>query len=439
MTHAEKAQNIAEQIKVCTQNGAPLIFTKKTVSHFVPGLEKTQQSRQIYIGDLTEILEIDRENQICIAEAGVTFFDLVKKLLPFGLMPFLVPELKTITIGGAVSGCSVESMSYRYGGFHDNCLEYELIDGSGEIITCSREQNADIFEIVHGSYGTIGILTKLKFKLCPAKAFVKMTYPKFGNFADFWHFLQARCDQKDYFFIDAIIFGKEEFAVCLGEMTDSAPRVSNYDYLKIYYKSVQKKSEDYLRTEDYFFRYDTDCHWLSRTIPPLEWKIVRLFFGKLFLGSTNLIKWANRLTGILRMKKRPDVVVDAFVPAEKFPEFYSWYEKNFNFFPLWIVPYRMPQRYPWINPIHLTAAADLFIDCAVYGKKNNDPQVDYSELIENKVFDLGGIKTLISRNHYSEDRFWQIYNRSAYETVKAKTDPKNIFGTIYQRMVKKIK
>ncbi len=436
MTHAEKTQNIAAQIKACTRTGAPIVFTKKTVSHFVPGPEEHRIQPQIYIGDLTEILEIDEANQICIAEAGVTFSDLVKKTLPLGLMPFVVPELETITVGGAVSGCSVESMSYKYGGFHDSCLEYELVTGAGEIMTCSPEQDADVFEMMHGSYGTVGVLTKLKFKLCPAKPFVKMSYPKFDNFAGFWQFLQARCEAGDHPFVDAIIYNKDKFTVCLGEMADSAPYVSDYSYLNIYYKSAWEKTEDYLRTEDYFFRYDADCHWLSRSFPLLEWKIVRLLFGKLFLGSTNLIKWAKRLAGIKNTKKRPDVVVDVFVPSEKFSEFYGWYEKDFNFYPLWIVPYRMPHCYPWINPAHLAAGAgDLFIDCAVYGKKNNDSRIDYSKLIEDKIFDLGGIKTLISRNHYTEERFWRIYNRPAYEAVKTKTDPDNTFGTVYQRMI----
>ena len=57
----------------------------------------------------------------------MTFVDLVAATLRHGLVPIVVPELKTITIGGAVAGCSIESMSFRYGGFHDTCLEYEVI------------------------------------------------------------------------------------------------------------------------------------------------------------------------------------------------------------------------------------------------------------------------------------------------------------------------
>ncbi len=440
MNHAAKVKAVAAKIKAQTGLKTPLIFIKKSVAHVVPDpYRKDSGKTKIYLGDLTEILEIDSEAKTCVAESGVTFYELVNRLLPLGFMPYTVPELKTITIGGAISGGSVESMSYRYGGFHHSCLEYEYIDAFGRVRTCSPENDADIFEMLHGSYGTLGIITKLKFKLHPAKPYVKLNYQKFNDFDVFWNFLQDRCRLGDYLFIDTIIHSQKNFVVCLGELRDEAPYTSRYDGVNIYYKSTLDKSEDYLRLQDYFFRYDTECHWLTKTIPPLEYKAVRFLFGRWFLGSTNLIKWSERLAGILKMKKRPEVVVDVFLPAQKFPEFYRWYEHDFNFYPLWIVPYRTPLAYPWINPEHAAKNdATFYIDCAIYGKANNEQDIDYSEVLEKKVFALGGIKTLISRNHYTEADFWRTYNKPAYEAIKAKTDPDNLFGTTYEKRVKKI-
>ena len=63
------------------------------------------------------------------------------------------------------------------------------------------------------------------------------------------------------------------------------------------------------------------------------------------------------------------------------------------------------------------------IDCAVYGKRNNARHVDWSQAIEEKTYELGGIKTLISRNHHTRERFWQIYDRAALGGGKARTRP----------------
>ena len=90
---------------------------------------------------MTEILDIDVLRRTCVAEPGVTFVDLAEATLEHGLLPLIVPELKTITIGGAVSGCSIESMSFEHGGFHDTCLEYEVITATGDVRVCTSDND----------------------------------------------------------------------------------------------------------------------------------------------------------------------------------------------------------------------------------------------------------------------------------------------------------
>src|SRR5436190_20094559 len=107
--HAEKVKRVARQLAE-RQDGRPVSLRKKTVSHQVakPGDAK-YSDEVIDVSDLDEILSIDRERRVCVAEPGVTFVDLVAATLPLGLVPMVVPELETITLGGAVSGCSIES------------------------------------------------------------------------------------------------------------------------------------------------------------------------------------------------------------------------------------------------------------------------------------------------------------------------------------------
>lgn len=432
--HQVVVRDIAQQVRDRAAVGAQVRLAKASVSHVVPNPFVRNALPKINLRSLTRILEIDAKERTCTAESGVTFEALVRETLQYGLIPSTVPELKTITVGGAVSGCSVESMSFRYGGFHDSCVEYEMITGTGEVIVCSPEENADIFHMVHGSYGTLGVITKAKFRLLPAQPFVKMTYRTFRSFAEFWRELQNHCNRADHHFVDAIIHGRDSFVICLGDMVASAPYTSSYDWLKIFYKSTRQRAEDYLTTSDYFFRYDAECHWLTRTVPLMETLPARLLLGKMLLGSTNLIKWSNRLKPVMRLKKRPDVVVDVFIPSRRFEDFYTWYERDFDFYPLWIVPYRAPHLYPWINREYGKGIADtLFIDCAVYGKKNTKPNVDYSEILEKKTLELNGIKTLISRNHFERETFWSVYDQENYRRTKEKTDPAGLFPDLYEK------
>ncbi|MBF0361180.1 MAG: FAD-binding oxidoreductase [Oligoflexia bacterium] len=443
--HANKValiiKQIHEKIEQKKNNGHLAIsFSKNSVAHVVPNPKDARfHKSKVDLKSLNQIIEINPLEKTCVAESGVSFVDLVEQTLKHGLIPMTVPELKTITIGGAVSGCSIESMSYKYGGFHDSCLEYEIITGDGRVLTLTPSD--DIFQMIHGSYGTLGILSKLKFKLIPAKPYVKMKYESYNNFNDFFKVLYEHSNnfsdgsKNSFDFIDAIIHSKNHFVICTGTMVDVAPYLSCYNKTKIYYKSTLKRDEDFLTLSDYFFRYDTECHWLTKSIPLLENEIVRFLFGKYLLGSTNLIKNARRFRHFLKLKKRQDMVVDVFIPAYNFENFYNWYKKDFNFFPLWIVPYRMPSIYPWISKEHKARIGEenLFIDCAIYGKKNNNPDVDYVTVLENKVFDLNGVKTLISKNSYHIDRFWQIYNKDHYQQIKSKTDPYSLFENLYTK------
>jgi FAD/FMN-containing dehydrogenase len=435
--HKLKVEKISSLVKDHASNvmeGDYFSLRKASVSHTVPQpYDPKHKQKKINIADLTEIIQIDPENQICIAESGVSFEKLVPATLKHGLVPMTVSELKGITIGGAVAGCSVESMSFKYGGFHDSCLEYEIITGVGEIITCIKDKNEETFEMIHGSFGTLGILTMIKFKLVPAKPFVKIDYVKYSSFDDLMEAIRNHYIKKDIEMMDALIHSPTNCLLCIGTFVDNPPYNNKYKY-RIYYKSTIKRNEDYLRTEDYFFRYDADCHWSTRNYG-MENKLLRLILGPFALGSTKVIKWANRFPFKPKKDSPPDVIVDVFIPNQNMDNFWNWYQETFDYYPLWIVPYKIENRYPWINSnLMKDIKDDLFIDCAIYGFQQKDGK-NYYKLLEDKVFELKGIKTLITHNYYEKEMFWNSYNKDMYDKVKNITDPKNIFRNLYDKMV----
>jgi len=436
MRHEDKVARIAQQLRERSRDGGHASLQKSAISHFVPNpKDPKHDDRKVDIRGLDQILEIDAVNKRCVCEPGVTFRDLLRSTLPLGLAPKLVPELETITLGGAIAGCSVESMSFRHGGLHDSCLSYEVVTGTGEVISCSPTRDPDLFEMVHGSYGTLGILTKIELELIPAAPYVHMDYRHLSSFEEFHEQLIRHCREGDVDFIDGIVHAPDHFVLCLGSFVQSAPWTSDYTHLKVYYKSTAERRDDYLTTEQYYFRYDTECHWLTRSlpVPGMESIPMRLLLGKVLLGSSNILTWGKRLRPLLKYQRSPDVVVDVFIPEPRLPEFWTWYRDVLSHYPLWVVPYRAPKPYAWIHPDHAQKEGELYIDCAIYGKRNDEPGKDYHKLLEDRTYELGGLKTLISRNQYDRSTFWKIYNRELYDRVKARTDPKNLFRNLYDK------
>jgi len=427
LTHEHKINRIVRQLQE-RKSSKPVSFRKKEVSHEVPRLrDKRYSDEKIDLSDLNEIIHIDPEKQICIAEPGITFADLVRATLRYGLAPAIVPELKTITIGGAVAGCSLESMSFRYGGFHDTCLEYEVITARGNVLTCTPDnENSLLFQMVHGTFGTLGIISRLTFRLIPTRPFVKVTYEKHNSLEAYMSAIWRHYVDRDADFMDGIIHSPSSLILSLANFTDKAPYTHRYDWMRIYYLSTAKRTEDYLRTPDYFFRYDRGVTNVNpRSFP------ARLIFGK-FMSSARMLRLVSRFRRWIPPEKIP-VTVDVFIPFSKVGLFMEWYCREINHFPLWCVPYKLVRPYEWISGDFLSQVNDeLFLDLAIYGMKKKD-DTNYYRIIEEELMKIGGIKTLISGNYYTESEFWKIWNKDNYLKVKGKTDPDNIFRDLYTK------
>jgi hypothetical protein len=63
------------------------------------------------------------------------------------------------------------------------------------------------------------------------------------------------------------------------------------------------------------------------------------------------------------------------------------------------------------------------------------PPGHFNRLIERKVAELGGIKSLYSESYFPEDEFWRIYDRDAYDHLKARYDPQGLFANLYEKCV----
>jgi FAD/FMN-containing dehydrogenase len=317
-----------------------------------------------------------------------------------------------------------------YGGFHDSCLEYEVITAKGDVLVCSPvNSNKLIFQMMNGTFGTLGIISKLKFRLVEAKPFVKVTNEKYNTIENYKAAILRHTNDRDFDFMDGLIYSPSEYVLCMGSFVDRAPYVHNYDWMRIYYEMARNEKEDYLKTADYFFRYDK-----GTTHVDIKSRSGRFLFGK-FLGSTNVLRATTCFHKLIPSEKIP-VIIDVFIPFSKLGDFLEWHEKETKYYPLWCVPYKVIGQYEWVSDEYFnTIKKELLIDIAIYSMKTDNNEQYYRRL-ENKLMELGGLKTLISNNYYTEDEFWKIWNKQNYDAVKRITDPDNIFRDLYEKTVR---
>jgi FAD/FMN-containing dehydrogenase len=318
-------------------------------------------------------------------------------------------------------------MSYKFGGFQDNCLEYDILTAKGELLKCTPDNgNSLLFQMANGTFGTLGIIILLKFRLIPAKPFVKVAYEKYESLEDYKTAIWGHYTKRDADFMDGIIHSPEEYVLSVGNFVDETPYLHSYDWMRIYYISTSNRKEDYLKTADYFFRYNKGV----TNVHPKSF-MGRLLFGRL-INSDNTLKTANNFRKLLPPAIIP-ITVDTFIPFSKIEEFMEWYKAEIDHFPLWCVPYKIVHRYEWISDEFFSKVKDeLFLDIAIYGMRRKDGEY-YYRIIEKKLSELGAIKTLISTNLYSEEEFWSVWNKKNFDEVKSQTDPDNIFRGLYEK------
>ena len=71
-----------------------------------------------------------------------------------------------LTIGGALSA-NVHGRGLKMKPFVADVESFDLVDANGELRTCSRSQNAELFRLAIGGYGLFGVIANVRLRLVP--------------------------------------------------------------------------------------------------------------------------------------------------------------------------------------------------------------------------------------------------------------------------------
>jgi FAD/FMN-containing dehydrogenase len=399
------------------------------------------------------VLRVDPETLTADVEGMVTYEQLVDATLPHGLMPLVVPQLKTITLGGAVTGLGIESTSFRSGMPHESVLELEIMTGDGGIVVATPDnEHRDLFHGFPNSYGTLGYALRLRIRLEPVKPFVKVRHVRHHDRETYFTALDEVCTTRTYGgeavdFVDGTVFGPDELYLTLGTFTDTAPETSDYTWLHIYYRSFQRRETDHLTVRDYLWRWDTDWFWCSRAFG-VQSRLPRLLLGRRFLRSSvywklvaldRRFKVADKLLKLKRMPPEETIVQDIEVPLTRAAEFLEFFEREIPISPVWICPLRQrPGGVRW--PLYELDPDELYVNFGFWSAVPLDPgERDgvHNRMIEAEVTRLGGHKSLYSDSFYSEDEFWRLYNGDAYGELKRAYDPDSRLLGLYEKCVRR--
>lgn len=412
------------------------------------------QKPNLDLRQFNRVISIDTDARVAVVEGMTSFYDLVKVTLRFDLMPQAVPELRKITVGGAIAGLGGQSSSFRYGLIHEMVTDFDLLTGEGKVIHCSPDENADLFYMLPNSYGTLGYVLKCSIKLNPVLPHVQLNYRRFADRDAFFNALEEASREQRADFIEGVSFSPQQFILLVGEFSETLPPGEQV-FVPLYEPFFQSQRDSRiekatLATKDYIWRWDPDAFFAtdqqnvfgSILLNPL----FRRTFGKFFLRSDRLIqigKFRNKLRqsgrGNLLFQenaRREALIQDAAIPFERAAEFDAWLADNLAIYPLWYCPVKTTRpigTYPLYRP-----GSEFVVDFGFYCSMDLDENMEdyyFNRAIEKELVTLDGLKCLYSDTFFPEELFWSLYDKTAYEQVKRKYDPRGTFLDLYHKVV----
>src|SRR5262245_42987590 len=224
--------------------GVPVRLAKHTSNLFRFRDARAPATAELDVSSFGHVLSVDPATRTARVGGMTTYEDLCDATLPHQLMPLVVPQLKTITLGGAVTGLGIESTSLRNGMPHESVIEMEILTGDGRVVH-AREDNehADLFRGFPNSYGALGYSLSLTIELEPVRPYVHLRHFPFSRAEACMEAISQIAAEGSYRghradFLDGTAFSPDELYLTIGAFCDVAPWRSDYTGQQIYYESV---------------------------------------------------------------------------------------------------------------------------------------------------------------------------------------------------------
>jgi FAD/FMN-containing dehydrogenase len=425
----------------CADSTRAFALRKRTISNLFRYTPRERAASGLDLAGFNRVLALDVEAATLDVEGLTTYQTVVACTLAHGLLPLVSPELKHITVGGATVGIGIESSCFRHGFVHDGLVEAEVLLPDGRVVLCTADNEyADLFHALPNSYGTLGYILRAKIRLMPARPFVHLHNTPFSDLGDFLQAMERASHDPSVDFIEGLCFTPQRFSLMVARMVDHVPQVDDIVREHIFYRLAAERSDVFLTTQDYIFRYDPEWFWnIPETWP---YRLFRRYAPRALRNSGFYSRYTRNKNALLRKLPgyRNDgwepLIQDWEVPWDKAHELieYGMREVELDGKPWVIAPIRTP-RQPILYPVRANA---LYLNLGCYcqvRKVAGRPDYWYTRIMDTKCFDLGGVKMLYSSSFLSRAEFDALYNGAAYAQLKSKYDPLERALTLFAKAV----
>ena len=320
------SQDVVQAVRFALEHN--LSLTTRGGAHSQSGQSLNENGLILDIKSLNRIIDLDLQSQTVLVEGGILWGDLVNALLPQSLVPPVLTNNLNVTVSGTLSVAGLGVASHRYGTQADHCVELEVVTGTGEVLACSSEQNAELFNAVRAGLGQFGIIVKARLRLRQARSHYRTHFLLYDDLSQLMKDVRLVMEGERFDFIEAWAvpcpqgfrktgMGRQPFATWffplhLTEEFESTTATQSEDKLTglAFYKKVHREEgplQNFLyRLEDLFALWkragywDASHPWVETVLP---WQSAGPFINQVLsqfpphaLGGGHILLWPCRGT-----------------------------------------------------------------------------------------------------------------------------------------------
>lgn len=171
---------VASLVRFAAARGIPI--GTRGAGHSQSG-QSLSEGMLLDLSSLSQVTHVDEAALTANCQAGVKWRALLEHLAAQRLSPPVLTNNLDVSVGGTMSTGGLGVASWRYGTQADNCLELEVVTGTGDILLCSPIENPRLFDAVRAGMGQFGIITGAKLKLRRHKPMVRTFYLLYDDLA----------------------------------------------------------------------------------------------------------------------------------------------------------------------------------------------------------------------------------------------------------------
>ncbi|MDQ1344704.1 MAG: hypothetical protein QG586_234 [Pseudomonadota bacterium] len=246
--------------------------------HAMGGQQFLQGGMALDMRGMNRVLDFDQDQGRITVEAGATWPDLMRgylsrqagKTLQWGIRQKQTGA-DQLTIGGAIAA-NIHGRGLACPPFSADVESLQLLCADGELVTCSRQENPELFRLVVGGYGLLGVVVSATLRMVRRQKVERvvelLALPELMRaFAErisagytYGDFQFATDPGSPGFFNDGVFS-------CYRPVDDSRPMAPNQlrlhqaDWRRLLYLAHVNKRRAFLEFTDFYLRSSGQLYW----------------------------------------------------------------------------------------------------------------------------------------------------------------------------------